>query len=362
MAMPSTGKLRRLQRCATGRGVFSILAIDHRNNLRRALNPADPAAVSDEALVAFKQAVVAALAPAASAVLVDPEYGAAPVIAAGVLPGATGLILALERTGYTGERTARVSGLLPGWDAQRAVRSGADGVKLLVYYHPDAPTAPQIEALVRQVAASCQEAEIPLFLEPLSYSADPAQPRLAPQERRRVVVETARRLTAIPGVDVLKAEFPLDSGDAPRRGGERMGDAPRRGGERVGDAPRRGGERVGDAPRRGCERMGAIPDEAGWLDACRELSEASRVPWVLLSGGADFQTYLHQAAAAARAGASGVAVGRAVWQEATELPPEGRDEFLNTVARERMARVTALCQALARGIGIRDQRSEIGDQ
>jgi tagatose-1,6-bisphosphate aldolase len=69
---------------------------------------------------------------------------------------------------------------------------------------------------------------------------------------------------------------------------------------------------------------------------------------VLLSGGADFQTYLHQVAAAARAGASGVAVGRAVWQEATELPPEGRDEFLNTVARERMARVTALCQALAR--------------
>jgi len=309
------GKMRRLQRCATARGVFSILAIDHRDNLRRALNPLDPAAVSDEALVAFKQAVVAALAPAASAVLVDPEYGAAPVIAAGVLPGATGLILALERTGYTGERTARVSGLLPGWDAQRAVRSGADGVKLLVYYHPDAPTAPQIEALVRQVAASCLEAEIPLFLEPLSYSADPAQPCLAPPERRRVVVETARRLTAISGVEVLKAEFPFDSGDAPRRG---------------------------------CERMGAVPDEAGWLDACRELTGASRVPWVLLSGGADFQTYLHQAAAAARAGASGVAVGRAVWQEATELPPEGRDEFLNTVARERMARVTALCQALAR--------------
>jgi len=318
MAMPSTGKLRRLQRCATGRGVFSILAIDHRNNLRRALNPADPAAVSDEALVAFKQAVVAALAPAASAVLVDPEYGAAPVIAAGVLPGATGLILALERTGYTGERTARVSGLLPGWDAQRAVRSGADGVKLLVYYHPDAPTAPQIEALVRQVAASCLEAEIPLFLEPLSYSLDPAEPRLAPPERRRVVVETARRLTAIPGVDVLKAEFPLD--------------------------------------------VQSIPDEAGWLEACRELSEASQVPWVLLSGGADFQTYLHQAAAAARAGASGVAVGRAVWQEATELPPERRAEFLNTVARERMARVTALCQALARGIGIRDQRSVISER
>ena len=37
-----------------------------------------------------------------------------------------------------------------------------------------------------------------------------------------------------------------------------------------------------------------------------------------------------------------------VWQEATEPLPRGRNVFLVTVARERMARVTALCQALAR--------------
>jgi len=135
------------------------------------------------------------------------------------------------------------------------------------------------------------------------------------------VGEPARRLTAIPGVDVLKAEFPGDSGDAPRRG---------------------------------YERMEAVPDESAWLEACRELTAVSQVPWVLLSAGAEFETFLHQAAVAARAGASGVAVGRAVWQEAAELEPEARAEFLSTTARERMARVTALCQALARGIGIRD--------
>jgi tagatose 1,6-diphosphate aldolase len=300
----STGKMRRLQQCATGRGVFSILAVDHRQSLRRALDLQNPGGVPDEGLVAFKQDVTAHLASAASAVLLDPEYGAAQAIAAGALRGATGLIVALERTGYTGDPTARVSGLLPGWDAERAMRMGASGAKLLVYYHPDAPTAPQAEALVRQVAASCAEADLPFFLEPLSYSLDPAQPRLSPQECRRVVVETARRLTAIPGVDVLKAQFPLD--------------------------------------------VAAVPDEAEWLAACRELTDGSRVPWVLLSAGVDFETYLRQVVAAATAGASGVAVGRAVWREAAELPPEARDAFLSTAARERMARVTALCQALAR--------------
>jgi tagatose 1,6-diphosphate aldolase len=300
----SMGKTRRLQQCATDRGVFSILAVDHRQSLRRALDPQNPGGVPDEALVAFKQGVTAHLAPAASAVLLDPEFGAAQAIAAGALRGATGLIVALERTGYTGAPTARVSELLPGWDAERAMRMGASGAKLLAYYHPDAPTAPQAEALVRQVAASCAEADLPFFLEPISYSLDPAWPRLSPQERRRVVVETARRLTVIPGVDALKVQFPLD--------------------------------------------VASVPSEAEWLAACRELTDVSRVPWVLLSAGVDFETYLRQVVVAAGAGASGVAVGRAVWREAAELPPEARDTFLSTVARERMARVTALCQALAR--------------
>jgi len=303
--MPLTiGKLRRLQQCATPDGKLVVLAMDHRDNLRQALNPQNPDAVPDEALVAFKRDVVAALAPAASAVLLDPEYGAEQSIASGALPRDTGLIVAVERTGYTGAPAARLAELLPGWTPQRAARIGATAVKLLVYYHPDAPTASQIEELARQTADACAEAEVPFFLEPLTYSLDPNRPKLSPEERRCVVVETARQLTAIPGVDVLKAEFPLDST--------------------------------------------VVPDEAEWLAACQELTEASRVPWVLLSAGVDFETFLHQVAAAGRAGASGVAVGRAVWQEATEITAAARAEFLTTIARQRMERVSALCRALAR--------------
>lgn len=303
MTTLSIGKVRSLQQCATPRGALAILALDHRNNLRNALRPAAPDTVTAAELTSFKQDVIGALAPAASAVLLDPEVGAAQCIAAGVLPGTSGLVVAVEATGYTGDPGARVSSILPGWSAAKTRLMGANAVKLLVYYHPDAPTAPQIEALVQQVAAASAAQDLPLMLEPLSYSPDPARKKLSPAEHQRVVLASARRLV-VPGVDILKAEFPLD--------------------------------------------ISAEPDEARWAEACAELTATSAAPWVLLSASVDYEVYLRQVAVACQAGASGVAVGRAVWKEAVGLTGQARAAFLSGPAYERMARITALCNALAR--------------
>lgn len=297
------GKWRGLQQCATPHGGIAVLALDHRGNMRQVLNPAAPDTVTPEAMTAFKQQVVAELAPVTSAVLLDPEFGAAQCVAAGALPGQTGLLVAVEATGYTGDPTARQSQILPGWSVAKAKRMGASAIKLLIYYHPDTPAAGEIEALVRQTAAECAAQDLLFFLEPLSYSPDLGRKKLPPEARRRVVVETARRLTPL-GVDVLKAEFPLD--------------------------------------------LTAHPDEQDWAEACAELSAASIVPWVLLSASVDYATYLRQVTVACRAGASGVAAGRAVWQEAAGLAGEARLAFLRGPAHERMARLTALSDALAR--------------
>ena len=298
------GKLRGLQQCASPRGTIAALALDHRQNLRRSLNPQHPDAVSGEVLRDFKLTLVDALARHATAVLLDPEFSAAQAIAAGALPGSVGLVVALEATGYTGDPTARQSRILPGWAAEKAKRMGASMVKLLVYYHPDAPTAGEIEAFVAQVAASCQQHDLALMLEPLSYSLDPARPKLTSEEKRRVVIASARRLTPL-GVDLLKAEFPLAPEDQ---------------------------------------------DESRWAEACAELSQASAAPWILLSAAVDFETYLRQVTTACRAGASGVAVGRAVWKEAVQLTGAERDAFLRATARERLERLNHLTQALARPI------------
>lgn len=303
MPITTIGKYRGLQALSTPRGAVSVLALDQRNNLRQALNPGDPASVTDTAMSVFKIDVVAAVAQAASATLLDPEVGAAQCIAAGALPGRSGLMVALEATGYTGGPTARNSQILPGWSVAKSRALGANAVKLLIYYHPGADTAPAIEAFVREVAAECRAADLPLCLEPLSYALDAAQKKLKGLELREVVTETAHRLV-VPGVDVLKAEFPLD--------------------------------------------IAAEPDEQVWAQACAELTATSAAPWILLSAGVDYDTYLRQVRVACLAGATGVAAGRAVWKEATALSGAERTMFLATTARERMERLTALCDALAR--------------
>jgi tagatose-1,6-bisphosphate aldolase len=106
-------------------------------------------------------------------------------------------------------------------------------------------------------------------------------------------------------VDILKAEFPLDLSDK---------------------------------------------DQAIWTAACAEISSASVTPWILLSAAVDFETYLRQVTAACNAGASGIAVGRAVWQEAVFLKGEARLAFLRTIGCERLARLAALCSELGKPI------------
>lgn len=297
----SIGKLRGLQQIASRRGTFTALALDHRQNLRRALHPSDPGSVSDDQLSTFKLDVTAVLASDATAVLLDPEVSAAQAVSGHCIPGHVGLVVAVESTGYTGDATARHVQILPGWSVAKAKRMGASAIKLLIYYHPDSPTAAEIEEFTSQVAEDCIRHDLALMLEPLSYSLDEGM-KLSSEEKRYVVVETARRLTPLP-IDILKAEFPLDVTQS---------------------------------------------DESKWLEACREISTASRAPWILLSAAVDYEAFLRQVTIACNAGASGIAVGRAVWKEAVTMNADERMKFLQTTGRQRISRLTALCQALAK--------------
>jgi tagatose-1,6-bisphosphate aldolase len=92
-------------------------------------------------MVAFKRAVVRSLSPVATGTLLDPEIGAAQCIADGSLPAASGLIVAIEATGYAGPSTARISRVLDGWSVEKAKLMGASAAKLLVYYHPEGVNA-----------------------------------------------------------------------------------------------------------------------------------------------------------------------------------------------------------------------------
>jgi len=88
---------------------MTMCAIDHRGALKRALNGESPAAVGYQDIVDFKPDLCRAVAPFASAILLDPEYGAAQAVAAGVLPGTKGFLVSMEKTGYAGNSAARIT-------------------------------------------------------------------------------------------------------------------------------------------------------------------------------------------------------------------------------------------------------------
>ena len=127
------GALRGISACASERGTFAVLALDHRQNLRKELRPDPAASVTYDEMVASRRAVVRAVAPVATGTLLDPEIGAAQCIADGSMPARAGLLVAIEATGYLGSSTARVSRVLDGWSVEQAKRMGASAARLLVY-------------------------------------------------------------------------------------------------------------------------------------------------------------------------------------------------------------------------------------
>ncbi len=303
----SIGKARGFASTTNAAGSFSILAFDHRQSFVKMLNPAQTQTADYHTIETSKAQFVRLLAPHASAILLDPVYSAAQVIAGNDLPGSTGLIVALEETGYTGTDTERESAVLSGWSVRKTKRMGADAVKLLVYYHPDAgATTFKQESLINAVVKECQREDILLFLEIITYSPIPGIQKSSPEFAHRLpglMVRIAQRLGEL-NPDVLKIEFPVN--------------------------------------------IQLEPDEKRWFEACSEVSQASPCPWALLSAAADFETFSRQVLVACQAGASGFIGGRAIWQEAVSIPHGQREYWLAEVGASRLDALNTIAIQSAR--------------
>lgn len=302
------GKYRGMQQISTGRGMFTMLALDHQESFRTGLNSAAPDSVSYQEVVDAKLDIIAALAPFSSALLTDLRYGVARSIAAGALPGRTGLLVTLEQSpGYgLDETVARKTALVRGWNVAKIRRTGASAVKLLVYYHPKSQTASFQEDLVAKVAAECKEHDVPLVLEVLTHTAELGQAKDSAEfaaTRPWVVIESARRLCRL-GADVFKAEFPAD--------------------------------------------MKHESDEAKMLGWCKELTETAGIPWVVLSAAVNHEAFCRQVELSCKGGASGFLAGRSIWKEALSLQGSARKAFLAGEATRRLNELTAITEKFAR--------------
>jgi tagatose 1,6-diphosphate aldolase len=294
------GRWLGLKRTSAPNDVFTILAFDQRGTYKRML----PEGTSFDRAVQIKSEIVSALSQKASAVLLDEEYGLRPALE---MSRHSGLLLSYEKSGYSGDATYRKIQFNPDWTLTKIKKMGGTAVKVLTYYNPENQTlADEIDGVITQVAADCHAQDLPLFLEPLSYSMNAAvvkeSAEFAPL-RPTAVVETARRLSRT-GADILKMEFPLD--------------------------------------------VAYNSDRSAWRTYCEAVSEASTVPWVLLSAGVDFETFAEQTQIACEAGASGFLAGRAIWKEAVTMGDAERAAFLQQTALPRLERLSEIAVKYAR--------------
>ncbi|MDB6002383.1 MAG: tagatose-bisphosphate aldolase [Rhizobacter sp.] len=290
------GKKWGLRRMATPQGHFTMVALDQRPPIanliagKRGIAPKD---VSFEDMVAAKRLLVDALGTHCSAMLFDPNYA----FPAGIekLPAHTGLVVTLEDHRFKDTPGGRLSHSINDWSVEKIKRAGADGVKVLAWYRPDAE--PDVLAhqkkYVEEIGAECKRWDIPLVFELLVYPFPKSDRHTtdyveSPEKMPELVIESVREFSHPRyGVDLFKLESPLPGATLPARDG---------------GAAHQQAQALFD-------QMGAICKDAG-------------IPWVMLSAGVTSPQFVRVMEYAYAAGAHGFLAGRAVWWEALQHFPD----------------------------------------
>jgi tagatose 1,6-diphosphate aldolase len=327
----SIGKQKGLQAVSDSRGVIAALAIDQRDAMRALFGRAmsiDPENVPGESLVQFKTAVSSTLTAHASAILLDPEFG---LPAAKKRAPGTGLLLAYEMTGYSKTKPHRLPRLLDHWSAARLVAVGANAVKLLLYYSDrSAPQANDTKfAFVERIGGECAAADIPFFLELVSYH-DGMDDKSAEFARvKHEVVRSGAAEFSKPQyrVDVLKVGMPVNLA------------------------------MVEGSPSAGAP---IVHTREAAKALFRECAAAATVPFIYLSEGVTNEDFQFGLELAAESGAkfSGVLCGRATWKNGVEvLVKHGAaalQEWLQTEGTRNIQNVNRQLHAATPWFEIRD--------
>jgi tagatose-1,6-bisphosphate aldolase len=282
-----TRALNGLSSISNSEGIFSIVAMDQRNTLKKMFTAVGVTA-TDEDMFTAKIAVASALSKAASGILLDPTWGVPAVNENDVLPTTCGLLVAAEnpdRGNFNGE--PRPTKMI-GQDAAWVKSQGGQAVKVLVSMHPGRPmnagepdlTSETVE-LVRNIVADCKAQGIPSVIENLIYALPNAEP-LTDDQKENLIVESAILLNETKP-DLLKLEFPMSE--------------------------------------RGCKR----------------LADSLTVPWAVLSAGVAFDQFKKVITISCDAGgASGFIAGRSIWKEAIGMNKADQEKFLNSTAIARL--------------------------
>lgn len=311
MSDGAIGKLRGLKRISDGEGRYGVLAIDQRppifDYLVKTLGVSPEVAATRAGDV--KRRIVRALGADVTGVLLDPLYGLGPALPE--LPRETGLLVTLEDHAFElRDDHHRLSSLIDGWDADRAVRVGGDALKFLVWYRDDAPEAcrQHQQDVVRRVGEACAQADHPFVLEILPYEL-PGESFGAFAEKSPTLHARAVETFAAPEyqVDLFKLALPGHVKGVTDWGGDHY----------------------------------SLADLESMM---RSTTNALNADWVLLSAGVSGPQFEQALTAALEAGARGYMAGRALWWEPLQSYPdvEAMERALAEVRTGTLASIGAL--------------------
>ena len=134
---------------APGSHVFSIIAMDQRNTLRRMFTAAGFDA-SDDDLRTAKADVARVLTPAASGLLSDPTYGVPAITGAGVLAPSCGLLVAAGGWTQMASVRAAKAAAIDAMSFSAVVQPGVTGAALLASFALDGEGMPLADFILDQ--------------------------------------------------------------------------------------------------------------------------------------------------------------------------------------------------------------------
>lgn len=184
-------------------------------------------------------------------------------------------LLSVEKSGYIDKGGERITELE--YSVKELIDFGAAGAKLLLYFNPKLPSAKEQLKRAKEVLKECKEHNFPFFLEIVTYEVD------GPENRTELVLNSLKTFLSQEIVpDVFKLEYP------------------------------------------------------GSFRSCTEVTALLlKTPWIILTRGDSFDTFVGELKDAIRGGAVGFLAGRALWQEVCKLTGGGRQEFLSKTLPDR---------------------------
>ena len=273
----SPGKLQGMKRLSDKNGIFKMTAVDQRPPIKK---PIAEFLKTQEApwveVAKFKSLLIESLQDSSSALLLDPHFAIPSSM--DILDSKKGLVVTLEDSIFSDTQGGRISSSIDHWSVSKIKRMGADAVKVLAWYRPDADkkVLQAQQAYVQKVGEECLKYDILFLFELLVYplSKDKHQTKDYVEMKNKKTEHVLKSVEEFSnhkyGVDVFKLESPVNASEISNND----------------------------------------------IKVFNEMGKLAGRPWVMLSAGAGKEDFKNVLELAFKAGCSGFLAGRAIWLDA----------------------------------------------